>query len=110
MVNCQPSGGFLCALIFLQDILTHFGHYFFVLCTQIQDNEKRNIYDKLSLIKVSKGCCPKALDDFVDDFASKGASLMRCFSAPEPKAQVHYCDHALSVVRRPSVRPSVVRR
>ena len=29
------------------------------------------------------------------------------FSAPEPKAQVHYCDHALSVVRRPS---SVVRR
>ena len=32
------------------------------------------------------------------------------FSAPEPKAQVHYCDHALSVVRRPSVRPSSVRR
>ena len=31
------------------------------------------------------------------------------FSAPEPKAQVHYCDHALSVVRRPSVRPSSVR-
>ena len=30
------------------------------------------------------------------------------FSAPEPKAQVHYCDHALSVIRRPSVRrPSV---
>ena len=33
------------------------------------------------------------------------------FSAPEPKAQVHYCDHALSVVRpsvvRPSVRPSL---
>ena len=29
-------------------------------------------------------------------------------SAPEPKAQVHYCDHALSVVRRPSVRPSSV--
>ena len=33
------------------------------------------------------------------------------FSAPEPKAQVHYCDHVLSVVRpssvrRPSVRPS----
>ena len=24
-------------------------------------------------------------------------------SAPEPKAQVHYCDHPLSVVRRPSV-------
>ena len=32
------------------------------------------------------------------------------FSAPEPKAQAHYCDHALSVVRRPSVgRPSVRR-
>ena len=29
------------------------------------------------------------------------------FSAPEPKAQVHYCDHALSVVR-PSIRPSIV--
>ena len=30
-------------------------------------------------------------------------------SAPEPKAQVHYCDHTLSVVHRPSVRrPSVV--
>ena len=25
------------------------------------------------------------------------------FSAPEPKAQVHYYDHVLSVVRRPSV-------
>ena len=24
------------------------------------------------------------------------------FSAPEPKAQVHYCEHVLSVVRRPS--------
>ena len=31
------------------------------------------------------------------------------FSAPEPKAQVHYCDHVLSVVRLSSVRrPSVV--
>ena len=31
------------------------------------------------------------------------------FSAPEPKAQVHYCDHVLSVVRRlSSVRPSSV--
>ena len=30
------------------------------------------------------------------------------FSAPEPKAQVHYCDHALSVVRPSVVRPSVV--
>ena len=31
------------------------------------------------------------------------------FSAPEPKAQVHYCDHTLSVVRPSVVRPSVVR-
>ena len=30
-------------------------------------------------------------------------SLLLLFSAPEPKAQVHYCDHALSIVRRPSV-------
>ena len=29
------------------------------------------------------------------------------FSAPESKTQVHYCDHMLSVVCRPS---SVVRR
>ena len=34
--------------------------------------------------------------DFITDFD--------LFSAPEPKAQVRYCDHALSVVRRPSVR------
>ena len=31
---------------------------------------------------------------------------LRVFSAPEPKAQVHYCDQALSVVR-PSVCPSL---
>ena len=30
------------------------------------------------------------------------------FSAPELKAQVHYCDHALSVVRLSVRRPSVV--
>ena len=27
------------------------------------------------------------------------------FSSPEPKAQVYYCDHALSVVSRSIVRP-----
>ena len=27
-------------------------------------------------------------------------TLYVIFSASEPKAQVHYCDHALSVVRR----------
>ena len=26
------------------------------------------------------------------------------FSASEPRVQVHYCDHALPVARRPSVR------
>ena len=31
-------------------------------------------------------------------------AVILVFSAPEPKAQVHYCDHALSVVRRSSVR------
>ena len=29
--------------------------------------------------------------------------VLPLFSAPEPKAQVHYCDHALSVMCRPSV-------
>ena len=29
------------------------------------------------------------------------------FSAPEPKAHVHFCDHALSVVRPSVVRPSL---
>ena len=32
-----------------------------------------------------------------------GQTDVRVFSAPEPKAQVHYCDHALSVVCRPSL-------
>ena len=30
-------------------------------------------------------------------------NIVTIFSAPEPNAQVHYCDHALSVVRRPSL-------
>ena len=33
---------------------------------------------------------------------------LHIFSAPEPKAQVHYCDHTLSVVRPSVRRPSVV--
>ena len=32
---------------------------------------------------------------------------MPVFSAPEPKAQVHYCDHTLSIVRPSVVRPSL---
>ena len=50
-------------------MLTHLGQYFFLLCTQIQDDEIKmpiKFYDQLSLIKVSKGRSPKALDDFVD--------------------------------------------
>ena len=42
---------------------------------------------------------------YKDNLDVKG--LFSFFSAPEPKAQVHYCDHALSVVRRPSVCLSV---
>ena len=46
--------------------------------------------------------------------SGKGAAALKIakndiYSAPEPKAQVHYCDHALSVVRPSSVRhPSVI--
>ena len=36
---------------------------------------------------------------FVDGFWIYYESITTVFSAPEPKAQVHYCDHALSVVR-----------
>ena len=36
-----------------------------------------------------------------------GVFTILFISAPEPKAQVHYCDHALSVVRPSSVRPSL---
>ena len=43
------------------------------------------------------------------DWVGCFAHMVHIVSATEPKAQVHYCDHALSVVRRPSVRrPSVV--
>ena len=39
---------------------------FFLFCTQIQNDERkmpRKFQDNLTLIKVSKGRCPKALDD-----------------------------------------------
>ena len=38
-VKFQPYGDFLVALIFWQDILTHLGQCFFLLCTQIQYDE-----------------------------------------------------------------------
>ena len=68
-VKGQPSNDFLGALIFWQDIWTHLGQFFFLLCTQMHDDERkmsRKFYDKLSLIKVSEGRCPKSLDDFSD--------------------------------------------
>ena len=43
--------------------------FFLLLCTQIQDDKRnmpRKFLDKLSLIKVSKGRCPKSLDDLAD--------------------------------------------
>ena len=39
--------------------------------------------------------------------ASLTSVALSLFRAQEPKAPVTYCDHALSVVCRPSVRPSV---
>ena len=68
-VKGQPSSDFLVALIFWQDIITHLGQCFFRFCTQVQDDERkmpRKFEDKLSLIKVSKDHCPKALGEFVD--------------------------------------------
>ena len=40
-VKGQLSGDFLGALTFLQDILTHLGQCFFLLCTQIRDDERK---------------------------------------------------------------------
>ena len=38
----QPTSDFLGALIFWQDIWTHLGQFFFLLCTQIQNDEKHD--------------------------------------------------------------------
>ena len=65
----QPFGNFLDALIVWQDIWTHLGQFVLLLCTRIQDDERnvpRKFEDKLPLIKVSNGRCPKALNDFAD--------------------------------------------
>ena len=55
--------------LFLTEYLKHLGQCFFLLCTRIKD-DKRNMPRKfeeiLSLIKVSEGRCPKALDDFAN--------------------------------------------
>ena len=53
--------------------------------------------------------CQALFNSFTANVADRrlGPSLLTLFkslfSAPEPKAQVHYCDHALSVVRLSSV-------
>ena len=79
-VKGQPSGEFLGSLIFGKDICTHLGQFFFLLSTQIQDDE-RNMPRKFYLfiyifilvfiyifllIEVSQGRSPKPLDDFAD--------------------------------------------
>ena len=45
-------------------------------------------------------CIVRELNRFIVHVYYKKVSV---FSAPEPKAQVHYCDHALSVVRPSSL-------
>ena len=68
-IKGQPSGDFLVALIFWQNILTHLGQCFFLNCTHVQDDDRkmpRKFEDKLSLIRFSKSRCPKALDDFAN--------------------------------------------
>ena len=65
-VKGQPSGDSLVTLIFWQYIVKHLGQCFFLLCAQTRYDEKkmpRKFEDKRSLIKVSKGNCPKALED-----------------------------------------------
>ena len=55
---------------------------------------------------------PWSQNSLLDFVANRGIVFYKhtlISSAPEPKAQVHYCDHALSVVHRPSVRLSIRR-
>ena len=64
-VKRSKVGGFLGALIFRQDILTHLGQCFLLPCTQIHDDARKTpikFEEKLSFIKVGKGRCPNALD------------------------------------------------
>ena len=54
---------------FLTGCLTHLGQWSFLFCTQIQDDERMipiKFQDKLTLLEVRKGRCPKALDGFAD--------------------------------------------
>ena len=58
---------------------------------------------------LTRGCCLYLFDTRVNFPAPVQSGCWLVFSAPEPKAQVHYCDHVLSVVCHPSsVRPSSV--
>ena len=68
--------------------------------------------DKINYSKVSKNDNVLIVKKFYPktknvSYYLKCACREQLFSAPEPKAQVHYCDHALSVVRPSVVRPSL---
>ena len=68
-VKDQLSGRLSGCAYFLTGYLDTSWSVFFLLCTQIHDDERKmpkKLYDKLSLIKVSKGRSPKALDNLAD--------------------------------------------
>ena len=57
---------------------------------------------KINTFLISWGIFPICALSFWHIYGLQNVLGKYVFSAPEPKAQVHYCDHALSVVRRPS--------
>ena len=70
--------------------------------------QKKLYLDKTNALKWSKSCHCLSLAKH-SMIIHKLCIVIKLFSAPEAKAQVHFCDHASSV--RPSVvRPSSVRR
>ena len=70
--------------------------------------EYASFFVSVSLWKIASALL--ILTSIISDLGKTTTVYQDFFSAPEPKAQVHYCDHVLSVVRPSSVRrPSVVR-
>ena len=69
-VKGQPSCDFLVALIFWQDTWTHHHQCVFLLCTQMQDDDRKTprfFVGQTGIVnKVGECRCPKALDDFAD--------------------------------------------